>query len=139
MISVHPGTFLTIFGPASDKLIINSKALRRRVDRSSRSSSFSLSSVEFWFECGLDGPADEGDEGADCEDSEGGGKTNTPCRPLLIPPFPGKGRPIVGVGPQSTGGNIRAGKKVSNETKWGEKRLGCDVQSGVSAERNVDR
>ena len=45
----------------------------------------------------------------------------------------------MGVGPQSTSGNIRAGKKVSNETKWGEKRLGCDVQSGVSAERNVDR
>jgi hypothetical protein len=45
----------------------------------------------------------------------------------------------VGVGPQSTSGNIRAGKKVSNETKWGEKRLGCDVQSGVNAERNVDR
>ena len=39
----------------------------------------------------------------------------------------------------STGGNIRAGKNVSNETKWGEKRLGCDLQSGVSAERNVDR
>ena len=41
-----------------------------------------------------------------------------------------KGRPIVGAGPQSTGGNIRAGKKVSNETKCGEKKLGCDVQSG---------
>jgi hypothetical protein len=73
--SVHPGTFLTIFGPASDKLIINSKALRRRVQRSSRSSSFSLSSVEF---CKLDGPADEGDEELDCEDFEGGGNTNTP-------------------------------------------------------------
>src|SRR6202034_1033777 len=39
IISVHPGTFLTIFGPASDKLIINTKALRRKVERSSRSSS----------------------------------------------------------------------------------------------------
>jgi hypothetical protein len=60
----------------------------------------------------------------DCEDFEGGGKTNTPCRPLLIPPFPGKGRPIVGVGRQSTGGNIKAGKNVSNETKWGERDWG---------------
>jgi hypothetical protein len=45
----------------------------------------------------------------------------------------------VGVGPQSTGGNIRAVRKVSNEPKRGEKRLGCDVQSSVSVERNVDR
>ena len=50
-------------------------------------------------------------------------KTNTPSQPLLIPPFPGKGRPVVGVGPQTTSGNIRAGKSVSDETKWGEKRL----------------
>ena len=78
MTSVHPGAFLNIFGPASDKLIIkliNSKALRQRVERSSRSSSFSLSSIEFWFEFELDGLGDEGDE-EDCEDSEGGGKTN---------------------------------------------------------------
>lgn len=142
MISVHPGTFLTMFGLASDKLIINSKALRRRVERSSRSSSFSSSSIEFWFECKLDGPGDEGDDEGDCdvpEESERGGKTNTPCRLLVMPPFPGKGRPTVGVGPQSTGGSIRAGKKVSKETKCGAKRMGWDVHSGVSVERNVDR
>ena len=64
----------------------------------------------------MDGPADEGEDAVG--ESEGGGKTNTPCRPLLIlPPFPGKGRFIVGVGPQSTGGSIRAGRNVSNETK----------------------
>jgi len=89
-----------------------------------------------------EGPADEGDDEGDNEvpeQSERGGKTNTPCRPLLISPFPGKGCPTVGVGPQSTGGKIRAGKKVSNENKWGAKRIGCDVQSSVNVERNVDR
>jgi len=31
------------------------------------------------------------------------------------------------------------GRNVSNETKWGEKRLGYDVQNGASTERNVNR
>ena len=91
MMSIHPGTFLTVFGPASDKLIMNSKALRRRVECSLRLSSFPFSSIEF---CELDGPGDEGDNEVDRKDSEGGGKMNTPFWPSLIPPFPWKCHPL---------------------------------------------
>ena len=106
------------------------------MERSSRSSSFSPSSVDFWSERRLD--VDEGDDSEASEGSKGGGKTK-PWRPLSRPPFPGKGRPTVGVGPQSTGGRIRAGRKVSNESKWGANKMGWDVHRGVNVERNVDR
>ena len=132
MISVHPGTFLTIFGPASDKLIINSKALRRRVERSS----------PFHFLCWILVRVQVRWTG---RWRRRGGRLwrlrrrweNEYALPAIA--FPGKGRPIVGVGPQSTGDNIKAGKNVSNETKWGEKTLECDVQSGASGSPEVQK
>ena len=50
---------------------------------------------------------------------------NAPCRPLLMPPFSGKGRPTIGVGPQSSGGNIRAGNKVSSREQRGWDGILC--------------
>ena len=82
-----------------------------------------------------EGPADEGDNEGDNElpeESERSGKTNTPCRPLLIQPFPRKGRPTVRV----AGGNITAGLMKPSEE---QKRIGWEVQSSVNVERNVDR
>ena len=112
IISVHPDTFLTMFGLDSDRLIMNSSALRRRAERSSRSSNESCNGVE-----------------------AGGGKMNDPCRlPAL-----GKGRPTVGVGPQSTEGRMMGGRKESRFCKWGAKRVGCVVHSGVRSDRKVDK
>jgi hypothetical protein len=79
---------------------MNSKALSLRVDRSSLSSSSSM------------GDEAEASWSVDDDDESGGGKVKAPCR---LPPPVGKGRPTVGVGPQSTGGRISDGRNVSND------------------------
>lgn len=120
MISVHPVTFLTILGLASDRLTMNSRALSLNVDRSSRSSSSSM---------------DSGVGSGSFSSAVGGGNTKAPCRP----PPDGKGLPTVGVGPQSTAGRISDGRKPRSVWRCGEKRMGCDEQSGVRVDRKVDR
>ena len=59
---------------------------------------------------------DEGEPSSSVGDEEeeesGGGKMKAPCR---LPLPAGNGRPTVGVGPQSTGGRMRAGR---NESKF---------------------
>jgi hypothetical protein len=67
---------------------------------------------------------------------EAGGKTNAPC---LDPPLPGNGLPTVGMGPQSTGGSIRPGRKVKSARGCGAKRVGLVVHSGVRVEKKVDK
>jgi hypothetical protein len=67
---------------------------------------------------------------------EGGGNTNAPC---LDPLLPGNGLPTVGVGPQSTGGSISAGRKVKSAGRCGAKRVGWVVHRGVRAEKKVER
>jgi len=96
IISVQPVTFFTMLGRASDRLIINSKALNLSVERSSRSSSSSI---------------DSGVGSGSSVVVLGGGNMKAPCRP---PPV-GKGRPTVGVGPQSTAGSMREGRKDNRD------------------------
>ena len=102
MIFVHPNTLRTIFGRASERLIINSNALNLRVDRLSLSSS---SCVD-----------DQGEPSSFVVDDDveelGGGKMNAPCR---LPLPAGNGRPTVGVGLQSTGGRMRASRNESKD------------------------
>jgi hypothetical protein len=45
----------------------------------------------------------------------------------------------VGVGPGSAVGSISAGRNDRSAGRWGPKRVGWDVQSGVSVLRNVGR
>jgi hypothetical protein len=84
------------------------------------------------------GDGEEEEEGGSEEEvlEVGGGNTNAPC---LEPPFPGKGLPTVGVGPQSTGGNIKVGRKVRRMGRCGAKRVGCELHRGVRVERKVER
>ena len=114
---------------------MNSNAASRRVCFWSSSSLVSRS----FCRCGEAedaGEADGGEAGGDEGLEEAGGKTNVPCRDPL---FPGNGRPTVGVGPQSTGGSIRPGRKVRSAGRCGAKRVGWVVQSGVRVEKKVDK
>jgi len=74
---------------------------------------------------------DDGDE------ESGGGNMKAPWR--LPPLFVGNGRPTVGVGPQSTGGRMRAGRKESRDCRCGANKMGCVDVNGVNVERNVDK
>jgi hypothetical protein len=134
MISTQPGTFLTMLGFASDKVSMNSNADSRRVCFWSSSSLMSRSSCR----CGEgEGAGDpDGGEGGDEVSEEDGGNANAPCREPLLP---GNGLPTVGVGPQSTGGSISAGRKVKSAGRWGAKRVGWVVHRGVRAEKKADR
>ena len=59
-------------------------------------------------------------------ESERGGNMNAPCWLLLMYPLSGKGHLTIGVGPQLTGGNIRAGMKVSSREQRGQDGL-CTI------------
>jgi hypothetical protein len=106
-----------MLGFASLRLIMNSRA-------AFRTSSLSASA--------LSSPAvvarRVGDSGA-----AGGGKEKERLGGL------GKGFVSVGVGPQSAAGRMRAGRKARSALKWGAKRVGAEVQSGVREERNLAR
>jgi hypothetical protein len=124
-----------MLGFASDRLSMNSNADSRRVCFWSSSSLVSFSSCR----CGDTedaGEADGEEAGGDEEFGVAGGKTNAPC---LDPLLPGNGLPTVGVGPQSTGGSIRPGRKVKSAGRCGAKRVGLVVHSGVRVEKKVDK
>ena len=91
IISVHLDTLRTIFGQASERLILNYNALSLSIDHSSLASSP-------WL-------GDEGEPSSfvsDDDDEElGGGNMKAPCR-LPLPAE--NGHPAIGVGLQSTGG-----------------------------------
>jgi len=71
------------------------------------------------------------------DEEPGGGDMKAPWRLPLR--FVGKGRPTVGVGPQSTGGRMRVRRNESRECRCDASKMGWVDVSGVNVERNVDR
>ena len=111
--ATQPDTLRTMLGRASLKLTMNSRAAFRTFSFST----YDESSTEPFLSGG---------------DAEEGGKANEPCGV-------GNGFATVGVGPQSTLGSMRAGRKDRSALRWGAKSFGADELRGVSVERNEAR